>query len=102
MSSLMRQSVKCQSSRHRRLTYFPKAVADGKRRRIERGFSMGLWAEIRKPAEIRQRSRENRISGILKSNLSGLRNGAIRRTGPEPSGLEAHVGEGGRCAVRIR
>jgi len=33
--------------------------------------------------------------------LSGLHkdlNGAIRRAGPEPSGLEAHVGEGGRCA----
>src|SRR5437773_5840523 len=70
-----------------------------KRRRIERGFSMGLWAEIRKP-EPRKPD-----FGHPEEQLSGLHkdlNGAIRRAGPEPSGLEAYIGEGGRCAVRIR
>ena len=75
------------------------------RRRIERGFSMGLWAEIRKLAEIRQPEPRKPDFGHPEEQLSGLHkdlNGAIRRAGPEPCGLEAHVGEGGRCAVRIR
>src|SRR5437773_9155425 len=54
------------------------------RRRIERGFSMGLWAEIRKLAEIRQPEPRKPDFGHPEEQLSGLHkdlNGAIVEQG---------------------
>jgi len=45
---------------------------ESKRRRIERGFSTGLWAEIRKPAEIRQPEPRKPDFGHPEEQLSGL------------------------------
>ncbi len=77
-----------------------------KRRRIERCFSMGLWAEIRQPAEIRKPKPRKPHCGHPGEQLSRLHqdlNGQFVKQGPELSGLEAHGGEGGgQCAVRIR
>jgi len=45
-----------------------------KRRRIERGFSMGYGQRSGNRQRSGSRSRENRISGILKSNCPGCTN----------------------------
>src|SRR5436189_5127507 len=49
-----------------------EAARKRKRRRIERGFSTGLWAEIRKPAEIRQPEPRKPDFGHPEEQLSGL------------------------------
>ena len=75
--------------------YTPSGYSASQARRIERGFSLRLWAETRPPEPQRP------DFGHSEGELSGLHkdlNGQIRQAGPEPSGMEAHVEEGGKFA----